>query len=130
MGWDQNTRRQSVRDFLLGLMGIDPNQLLEEALHRKMKEAGLTSEVLLCAGREEGDGMYNVFTPDAIKLSDGRVFIEALTESTNGDDWGNDFYSFVETGKPFTHTRNDYCGCENDPHVSKEECIIKKHVRP
>ena len=123
MGWDQSTARQSVRDFLLDLMGIDADQLLEEALHRKMEEGGLTSEVQLCAGREEGDGMYNSFTPAAIKLSDGRVFVEALTESVNYDDSGSDYYSFVEVGKPFEFTRNEYCGCEDDPHVSKEEQI-------
>ncbi len=123
MGWDQSTARQPVQAFLLGLMGIDPDQLLEEALQAKMGEAGLTYETAPAEGREAGDGMYNVFTPDAIKLSDGRVFVEALTESTCGDDWGNDRYSFVETGKMFKFTRNNYCGCENDPHVSEEECI-------
>ncbi len=123
MGWDQSIGRQSVRDFLLELMGINPDQLLREALELHMGEAGLTYEEAPAEGREEGDGMYNVFTPDVITLSDGRVFIESCTESTNGDDWGNDFYSFVEVGKPFKYTRNDYCGCENDPHVSKEEMI-------
>ena len=123
MGWDQSVGRQSVRDFLLELMEINPDQLLEEALHRKMEEGGLTCEVELCAGREEGDGMYNSFTPDVVKLSDGRVFVEALTESINYDDSGSDYYSFVEVGKPFTFTRNSYCGCEDDPHVTTEEMI-------
>ncbi len=123
MGWDNSTQRQSVRDFLLDLMGIDPDQLLEEALHLKMEEAGLTSEVQLRAGREEGDGMYDVFTSDVIKLSDGRVFIETQTETTQGDDWGNDYYSFVETGKPFVYARTIYDGSEDEPHVSTEEMI-------
>ena len=128
MGWDQSIGRESVRDFLLGLMGIDPDQILREALQAKMAEAGLTygaSSAVNGNGepRELGDGMYNVFTADVITLSDGRVFVEALTESTQGADWGNDFYSFVEVGKPFKYTRNDYCGCENDPHVSTDEQI-------
>ncbi len=123
MGWDQSTARQPVQAFLLELMGIDPNQLLEEALQTKLDEAGLTYEEAPAEGREEGDGMYEVFTPDVITISDGRVFIEALTKSTQGDDWGNDCYSFVEVGKPFEFVRNNYCGCEDDPHVSKEECI-------
>ena len=123
MGWDQSTGRQSVQAFLLDLMGIDQNQIIEEVLLRKMEEAGLTYEEAPAEGREEGDGMYNVFTPEVITLSDGRVFIEAQIESTCGDDWGNDLYSFVEVGKPFEFVRNNYCGCEDDPHVSKEECI-------
>ena len=128
MGWDQNTARQSVQDFLLDLMGIDQNQIIEEVLLRKMEEAGLTFETAPAENRdgkplEEGDGMYNVFTPEVITLSDGRVFIEAQTESTCGDDWGNDLYSFVEAGQSFEFIRNDYCGCEDDPHVSKEERI-------
>ncbi len=128
MGWDQSIGRESVRDFLLGLMVIDPEELLREALQTKLAEAGLTYEEAPAVNgngepREAGDGMYNVFTPNVITLSDGRVFIEACTESTCGDDWGNDFYTFVEVGKMFEHTRNDYCGCENDPHVSTEECI-------
>lgn len=123
MGWDQTTQRQSVMSFLMDLMGIDQNQLLLEALQAKMAEKGLTYEAAPAEGREEGDGMYNSFTPDVIALSDGRVFIEAQTETTQGDDWGNDYYSFVEVGKSFTFTRNDYCGCVNDPHISREEMV-------
>jgi hypothetical protein len=90
-----------------------------------MAEKGLTYEAVPAEGREEGDGMYNVFTPDVITLSDGRVFVEAMTENTSGDDWGNDYYSFVEAGKPFEFTRNEYRYLDGveDPHVSKEERI-------
>lgn len=123
MGWDQTMQRQSVMDFLLDLMEIDPNQLLLEALQAKLAEKGLTYESAPAEGREEGDGMYNSFIPDVVTLSDGRVFIETQTETTQGDDWGNDYYSFVEAGKTFTFTRNDYHYDGNDPHVSKEEMI-------
>jgi hypothetical protein len=114
--------------FLLDLMGIDPNQLLLEALQVKMGEVGLTYEQAPAVNgngepREAGDGMYDSFQPDVITLSDGRVFIETQTETTQGDDWGNDYYTFVETGKPFTFTRNDWLDDGNDPHVTTEEMI-------
>jgi hypothetical protein len=97
-----------VRDFLLELMEIDTGQLVSDALQAKMGEVGLTYEEEDAEGREEGDGLVNVFTPKVLRLSDGRVFIETLVESTCGDSWGSDFYSFVEVGKPFEFTRNDH----------------------
>jgi hypothetical protein len=114
--------------FLLDLMEIDPNQLLLEALQAKMGEVGLTYEQAPAVNgngedREAGDGMYDSFQPDVITLSDGRVFIETQTETTQGDDWGNDYYTFVEVGKPFTFTRNDWLDDGNDPHVTTEEMI-------
>ncbi len=128
MGWDNSMQRQGVMSFLLDLMEIDPNQLLHEALQAKMAEAGLTYESAPAINgngepREAGDGMYEVFQPDVITLSDGRVFIETQTETTQGDDWGNDYYTFVEAGKPFTFTRNDWLDDGNDPHVTTEEMI-------
>jgi hypothetical protein len=108
MGWDQDVCRNSVRDFLLELMEIDTGQLVSDALQAKMGEVGLTHEEEEVEGREEGDGLVNVFTPKVLRLSDGRVFIETLVESTCGDSWGSDFYSFVEVGKPFEFTRNDH----------------------
>jgi hypothetical protein len=123
MGWDQSTGRQAVTDFLMDLMGIDARQLLLEALQAKMEEAGLTHEVSEATGREAGDGMYQVFTPGVVRLSDGRVFIETLTETTQGDDWGEDYYSFVEVGKPFTFTRNEIHDDGNDPHTTTEEVV-------
>ncbi len=125
MGWDQTTQRQSVTDFLLDFMEIDPNQLLLEALQAKMAEKGLTYSVTTETGREEGDGMYNSFTPDLVKLSDGRIFVETQTEATWGDDWGDDYYSFVEAGKPFEFIRNEYRYLDNveDPYTTKEERV-------
>jgi hypothetical protein len=108
MGWDQDVCRNSVRDFLLDLMEIDSAKIIREALDMKMGEVGLTYEEEEAEGREEGDGLVNVFTPKVLRLSDGRVFIETLVESACGDDWGSDFYSFVEVGKPFTFTRNEH----------------------
>ena len=133
MGWDQDVCRNSVRDFLLELMEIDVGKLIDEALHVKMGEVGLTyeeEEAVNSNGelREEGDGMYNVLTPRVLRLSDGRVFIETLVESTCGDDWGSDFYSFVEVGKTFEFTRNEHVydmdgDGENRVVTTKEERI-------
>jgi hypothetical protein len=131
MGWDQDVCRNSVRDFLLDLMAVDAAQIISEALDLKMEDVGLTHEVAPAINgngepREEGDGMCNSFQPDVITLSDGRVFIETLVESTCGDDWGSDFYSFVEVGKPFEFTRNEHVydmdgDGENSVVTTKEE---------
>lgn len=118
MGWDQSTSRQDVQSFLLELMDIDPNELLREALTEKMAEANLSYTVIADTEREEDDGLYNIFHPDRITLSDGRVFVEAITEEQRGDDWGNDHYSFVEKGKPYlkvTQDRNHY----SDPRITE-----------
>ncbi len=128
MSWDQDVCRNSVRDFLLELLAIDTGQLIREALQVKMGEVGLTYEEDEAEGREEGDGLVNVFTPKVLRLSDGRVFIETLVESTCGDSWGSDFYSFVEVGKPFEFTRNEHVydmdgDGENSVVTTKEERI-------
>jgi len=102
-------------------MGIDRAKLVRDALNVVMGEVGLTYEEEEAEGREEGDGMVSVFTPRVLRLSDGRVFIETMTETINGDDWGSDFYDFVEVGKPFTFTRKEHLYDGNDPHVSTEE---------
>jgi hypothetical protein len=123
MGWDQDVCRNSVQDFLLELMEIDTGKIVREALDMKMGEVGLAYEEEEAEGREEGDGLVNVFTPRVLRLSDGRVFIEARVEAIFGDDWGSDFYSFVEVGKPYTFTRKEHRYDGEDPHVSTEELI-------
>jgi hypothetical protein len=136
MGWDQDICRNSVRDFLLELMEIDSAKIIREALDLKMGEVGLTYEEEEAEGREEGDGLVHAFTPRVLRLSDGRVFIETLTETTCGDDWGSDFYDFVEVGKSFEFTRNenfyDMDGDgENRVVTTKEERISTyKHPGP
>jgi hypothetical protein len=120
MGWDQGTGRQDVQSFLLDLLEIDPNELLREALSAKMAEKGLSFEVVAETDRTESAGLYGDFTPDKILLSDGRVFVEALTDIERGDDWGNDCYSFVEAGQSFTRRRAEWHYDGNDPHVTEE----------
>ena len=134
MGWDQDVCRNSVRDFLLELMAIDTAQLVREALQVKMGEVGLTHTEELAVNREEGDGLVHVFIPKVLRLSDGRVFIETLVESTVGDDWGSDFYSFVEVGKPFEFTRNEHIYDGEDDYgarvVSTKEERISTYMLP
>lgn len=118
MGWDQSVQRQDVQSFLLDFLGVDPNELLREIVDSKLSELGLSFEVEEDTDAEEGDGMYNVFHPRKITMSDGRVFVETLTESVMGDDWGNEFYSFVEAGKPYEVLRVDQSN--DEPVVTRE----------
>jgi hypothetical protein len=122
MGWDQGTGRQDVQSFLLELLGVDPNELLREAILYRMDKKGLAYKVVPHEGREEGDGLYGSFVPDKIVMSDGRVFVEALTLIQRGDDWGNDHYSFVEAGKPYTVRTEEwlYNPDSEDPYVTEE----------
>ena len=66
MSWDQSIGRQDVQNFLLNLLGVDPNELLRELIQTKFEEMELTYEVEEDTDREEGDGMYNVFHPRKI----------------------------------------------------------------
>ncbi len=120
MGWDQSVQRQDVQNFLLDFLGVDPNELLREIVESKLAELGLSFEVEEDTDTEDGDGMYNVFHPRKITLSDGRVFVETLTESVSGDDWGNEYYSFVEAGKSYEILRVDH---QNDEPVITREAI-------
>ena len=120
MGWDQSTIRQDVQSFLLEFLGVDPNELLREVVESKLAEQGISFEVEEDTTTEEGDGMYNVFHPMKITMSDGRVFVQTLTEAVSGDDWGNDYYSFVEAGKPYEILRVDH---SNDEPVITREAI-------
>lgn len=106
MGWDQETGRQGVMNFLLDHFEIDAAALLREAVESKLRERGITYEVLQDDSREEGDGISYGFTPEVIRFSDGRIFVEALTETCRGDDWGSDFYTFVEAGVPYVRKHN------------------------
>lgn len=120
MGWDQSTGRQDVQSLLLDLLGVDPNELLRQVIEQKLAEQGLSYEVEEDTDREEGDGMVEIFHPRQIKFSDGRVFVETLTETVRSDDWGSDFYGFVEAGKPYKILRVDYNGPGDEPEVSEE----------
>jgi hypothetical protein len=120
MSWDQSTGRQDVQSLLLDLLGVDPNELLRQVIEQKLAEQGLSYEVEEDTDREEGDGMIECFHPRRIKFSDGRVFVETLTETTRSDDWGQDFYGFVEAGKPYEILRVDYNGPGDEPEVTRE----------
>jgi hypothetical protein len=120
MGWDQSTGRQDVQSLLLDILGVDPNELLRQVIEQKLAEQGLSYEEEEDTTREEGDGMIEVFHPRRIKFSDGRVFVETLTETTRSDDWGQDFYGFVEAGKPYEILRVDYNTSDGEPEVTRE----------
>ena len=120
MGWDQSTGRQDVQSLLLELLGVDPSELLRQVIEQKLAEQGLTYEVDEDTDREEGDGMIEYFHPRRIKFSDGRVFVETLTETARSDDWGTDFYGFVEAGKPYEILRVDYNNSDDEPEITRE----------
>lgn len=120
MSWDQQTGRQDVQSLLLDLLGVDPNELIREVIDSKLAEIGLSYEVEEDLDREEGDGLVTVFNPRRIKFSDGRVFVETRIEEVRSDDWGSDFYGFVEAGKPYKIMRVDYNGSDEEPTVSEE----------
>jgi hypothetical protein len=119
MGWDQETGRQDVQSLLLDILGVDPNELLRQVIDTKLSEQGLSYEVEEDPDREEGDGLHSVFNPRRIRFSDGRVFVETLTETVQGDDWGSDFYGFIEAGKPYKILRVEYNGGD-EPDVTEE----------
>lgn len=119
MGWDQSTGRQDVQSLLLEILGVDPNELIREVIDSKLAERGLSYEVEEDTDREEGDGLVTVFHPRRIKFSDGRVFVETIIEEVRSDDWGSDFYGFVEAGKPYKIMRVDY-NDGDEPTVSEE----------
>ena len=120
MSWDQNTTRQTVQQFLLDFLGLDSNQILHDAIEAKLAENGLSYVVVTpanCRVSEED------FHPQKVIITDmrqQRVFVEALTAVDRSDSWGNDYYSFVEAGRPFTRTRTEYDGSDDEPHVTSE----------
>lgn len=120
MGWDQEISRQDVQGLLLDLLGVDPNELLREVIDSKLAEQGLSYEVEEDTDREEGDGLMHVFHPRKITFSDGRVFVETITESVRSDDWGSDHYGFVEAGKPYKIMHVDYNGSDGEPKITEE----------
>jgi hypothetical protein len=120
MGWDQEISRQDVQGLLLDLLGVDPCELLRQVIEQKLAEQGLSYEVEEDTDREEGDGMMHAFHPRKIKFSDGRVFVETITESVRSDDWGSDHYGFVEAGKPYKIMHVDYNGEGDEPKVTEE----------
>jgi hypothetical protein len=104
----------------LELLGVDPHELIRQVLEQKLAEVGLSYEETEDTDREEGDGLVTSFYPRKLTFSDGRVFVETITESARGEDWGQDFYSFIEAGKPYKITRIDYDGPGDDANVSEE----------
>jgi len=120
MGWDQETGREGIYDFLLRFLGIDVKALLKQVIEDRLSEQGLTYEIEEDTSRNLSEGLYDSFSPQKVKFSDGRVFVEALTEISRGDDWGFDFYKFVEAGKPYRVRTEEYLYDGNDPHVSEE----------
>lgn len=121
MSWDQQVGRQDIQSFLLELLGVDPNELIRQVLEQKLAEAGLSYEEEEDLNREEGDGLVTVFHPRKLKFSDGRVFVETIIESVRSDDWGSDFYGFIEAGKPYKVMHVDYD--ESDEPVVREELV-------
>lgn len=115
MSFNQNISRESVEQFILSLLGIDPQKLIDSAIKRKLKKQNLTYEVDIDASRASSD---EVFIPRVIRLSDGRVFVETLTEIEIGDNWGEDYYSFVLAGEPYTVVRREFT--EDGVEVSEE----------
>ena len=109
-----------MQSLLLELLGVDPNELLRQVIEQKLAEQGLSYEESEDTDREEGDGMVEIFHPRRIKFSDGRVFVETLVEEVRSDDWGSDFYGFVEAGKPYKILRVDYDGSSDEPNVREE----------
>ena len=120
MGWDQEISRQDVQGLLMDLLGVDPSELLRQVIEKKLAEQGLSYEVEEDTDREEGDGLVHAFHPRKITFSDGRVFVETITESVRSDDWGSDHYGFVETGKPYKILHVDYNGELDEPKVTEE----------
>ena len=119
MGWDQEISRQDVQGLLLDMLGVDPNELLRQVIEQKLAEQGLSYEVVDDTDREEGDGLVHIFHPRKITFSDGRVFVETITESVRSDDWGSDHYGFVEAGKPYKIMHVDY-NDGDEPSVTEE----------
>ncbi len=120
MSWDQEIARQDVQGFLLDLLGVDCGLLLRQVIEQKLTERGLSYEVEEDPTREEGDGLVHCFHPRKITFSDGRVFVETITESIRSDDWGSDHYGFVEAGKPYKILHVDYNGEGDEPNVTEE----------
>lgn len=120
MGWDQEISRQDVQGLLLDLLGVDSNELVREVIEQKLAEQGLSYEVEEDTTREEGDGLFHIFHPRKITFSDGRVFVETITESVRSDDWGSDHYGFIEAGKPYKIMHVDYNGEGDEPKVTEE----------
>lgn len=120
MSWDQQIGRQDVQSFLLSLLEVDPNELLRQVIEQKLAEVGLSYEVEEDLEREEGDGLVTIFNPRRITLSDGRVFVETVVEEVRSDDWGSDFYGFIEAGKSYKVMKIDYNGDDNEPSVTEE----------
>ena len=119
MGWDQEISRQDVQGLLLDLLGVDPSELLRQVIEQKLGLMGLSYEVEEDTDREEGDGLVHIFHPRKITFSDGRVFVETITESVRSDDWGSDHYGFVEAGKPYKIMHVDY-NDGDEPNVTEE----------
>lgn len=126
MGWDQSTGREDVQAFLLKFLEEDPNELLRKVIEARLAEKGLTYEVVEDTDAEEGDGLYEGFHPRQVKFSNGQTFTERCTEEARGDDWGQDWYSFVEDGKPYEHLLADYNTMTNEPEITKT--VIQQEV--
>ena len=126
MSWDQETSRQSVKSFLLDLMDIDVDALIDRELNIRLAEAQLTYKVTV-TGFEE-DAFNNTEEYTIIKLSDGRVFVQELTETVSGDSWGSDLYTFVQAGKPFVYTRCYHDGSPDEPYITTTTKIAKEVV--
>lgn len=124
MSWDQETSRQSVKSFLLELMNVDVDEVVDRELNIRLAEAQLKYTVTVTGF--EDDAFNNTEEYTTIKLSDGRVFVQELTESTSGDSWGSDLYTFVQAGKPYTFTRKGYDGSEDEPIVTIENREAKE----
>lgn len=144
MSWDQSTSRASVEGFLLGLLGINLDDLVLGAIKEGLEKKGLTFEVTTDESKEAGDGLMTVFHPQVITLSDGRVFEEAITETDRWDDEGHDHYGFVERGKPyeiehrehgwtgdgeFTQTRTETISPRLASKIENEEVIPLEELR-
>lgn len=107
MSWDQEITQQDIQSFLLDYLEVNVEELLQKAILSKLTERSLN---------------YSVSSDEKrIIFSDGRVFVPALTSIIRGDSWGSDYYTFVETGKPFFVKSTTYCGCDDDPHDSMKE---------
>jgi hypothetical protein len=94
MGWHQRVRIQSQQQFLIDLLRID----IDDVVRRRLVDAGLevvSLERVRNADIEDAPGCG----PDTVlrlTLSDGRQFTQRLVRSRTGEDWGVDYYAFVE----------------------------------
>lgn len=110
MSWEQTSARQGVSNFLLREFGIDVSTLIQAAIDQSLAAEGLTYKVHEDPSRWEGDMYSGEFHPEIIEMSDGRVLVEVITAKTDGDSWGNDYYTFIEQGKSYEVIEEIYNG--------------------